>query len=952
MHCYGFIISLILIFAMHILDAQKLPVPADTASIPLDPQVRYGRLSNGFTYYILKCDDPEKFIEMHLIVNAGRLHEDSDQTDLAHFVEHMAFRGTKHFPKDSLNRYFEPMGMTMGGNFNASTGASTNYWLKIPKGNPLLFTNGLTILRDWAQDMTFDSVEIEHERGVLIGEMRKGDHRHLQNAEIEAQLLKRPEYQVARQTDVAECTMNCTRETLVRFYKDWYRPDLQAAIIVGDVDVEQTEQEIIDTFRDLRTPANPRKIEARHHRFRVRLDGDNNYILQTRKKFAATRLTIYQKKGGVLPYRRTSSDFRQSVMDRLFNEMVRNRIETQIASTDHQFNRFSQSLVRNAINALANVDALVTTIEVGENQAFAPLLKYALMEIERIRRHGFLDSELTKARESISQEYNRANKPALHEVALRLRLHFIYGAAAPDLTYERQILNTFLKEITLEELNAFAASWIDIKTNRDIVVIRDEETRSSMPDHTSMLKWMDSIRNTPVGKISVISADVDPLKDFEISAGDKTATVIEKVVNAETGVTDLVLSNGIKILIRPYKDPDYAPVTVHGVRRGGADAYKGAGYYAALFAGNALAFSGMGKLSGRQLKKYLFDKKIAFSAGLGVNSASIHASGRPESLEAMLKLVYLLSTAPVRMDQGIYDQWLLAEAKAISEYGLSSIDSAMESLGDRKNFDESAFTLQNLQKTQQQLIKKILDKEFRNLADYTFVITGDFDYKTIEPMLIRYIGALPASARKRESVRRQSVDITHQPPNRVPVQMVFHGGTTVRPDVRLSISGSYRTEKDKILLQYLRHALQWKLFDRLRKKEGATYSVSVQLKLSHQTRGYRFQIRFLCEKASIDKLISAAREELLKLEEHGFDEPSFESAKALTLGSHQHDLRRNKFWSDHLRQSILLERDPAEILKTESIINLTTREELNDAARKYLKTNNMSTFILYPESSF
>ncbi|HEX8377217.1 MAG TPA: pitrilysin family protein, partial [Pedobacter sp.] len=300
------------------LDKNPITTSAKAEDLPLDTAIKTGKLANGFTYYIRRNTEPKNRAQLYLAVKVGSILENDDQRGLAHFMEHMSFNGTKSFPKNELVNYLQKSGIRFGADLNAYTSFDeTVYQLPIPTDDPELFKNGMQIMRDWAQDASLDSVEIEKERGVVLEEKRlgKGAGERMQNKYL-PMIFNNSRYSSRLPIGTEEVLSGFKHETLRQFYKDWYRPDLQALIVVGDINVAQVEAMIKDKFSDLKKPETARPRTE----YKIPLLNKNQYIAVTDKEFPYTVAQIFIKHPE--SQLKNTSDMRDATVRSLYNQMI------------------------------------------------------------------------------------------------------------------------------------------------------------------------------------------------------------------------------------------------------------------------------------------------------------------------------------------------------------------------------------------------------------------------------------------------------------------------------------------------------------------------------------------------------------------------------------------------------------------------------------------------------
>ncbi len=456
------VLSLVGIISNGIIAQEKLPI---------DPNVRMGKLDNGLVYYIRKNTKPEKRIELRLAVNAGSILENDDQQGLAHFVEHMLFNGTKNFPKQELVNTLEKMGIRFGADLNAYTGFDeTVYMLKVPTDQPDLIDKGFQILEDWAHQATLDGKEIDKERGVILEEWRLGlgaeDRMRKKAFPV---IFKDSKYAERIPIGKPEILKTFKHETLRKFYYDWYRPNLQAIIVVGDIDVDQMEQKIKQHFAHIQNPTNAPKREV------FDLPDNKDPLISIETDEEATNNTVMFFYKHPKKYIETIEDYKEIFKQELFTEMLNNRLEEISQKTECPYitamTQYGEFLVRTK-------DAYLGYAISKENQ-IDKTLETLMLENQRVKLFGFTKSELERQKSEILKRYEKQakeyDKMESSQLAMKYVYHFLTKHPIPGALNEYEYAKRFLPEITLEEINELAKKWIT--DNNFVLMITATEKR-------------------------------------------------------------------------------------------------------------------------------------------------------------------------------------------------------------------------------------------------------------------------------------------------------------------------------------------------------------------------------------------------------------------------------------------------------------------------------------------
>ncbi len=904
-------------------------------AIPLDPNVKTGKLANGFTYFIRKNTEPKNRATLYLANKVGSILENDDQQGLAHFMEHMSFNGTKSYPKNDLVNYLQKAGVRFGADLNAYTSFDeTVYQLPIPTDDLEVFKNGMQIMRDWAQDATLDIAEIEKERGVVIEEKRlgKGAAQRMQQQYL-PMLFNNSRYSNRLPIGTEEVLKNFKPETIKAFYADWYRPDLQALIVVGDIDVAQVEQMIKTKFSDLKKPAKPRQ----RTQYQIPLTGKNQFMAVTDKEFPVTVVQMIVKHPEMVI--RTDADYRKSAIRSLFNRMIQARFSELTKQGNPPFLQAGG----NISGFLAGLDAFNAFL-VAKPGELEKGFKATLTETERIKRFGFTQTELDRAKqayqtqmESALKEKDKTSSDAFVNEYLQ---YFLKGEASPGIDYEFNLAKTQLPSISLDEVNAVVKQYVT-DSNRDIIVMGPEKDKDKLPTEALVNSWVESVTK------SAIQAYVDQVSDKPLLAEKpKAGTIIAEQKLADLGVTELTFSNGVKAILKPtdFKNDE---INFSAYSPGGTSLYADADFQSASNAANIVRSSGLGDFDAITLPKMLNGKKVSVGPYIAERSEGISGFTSPKDLETALQLNYLYFTKP-RKDAEIFKGLITQQKGGLSnrENDPNSVysDTVNAVLGNY-NVRRTGPSLQKVEQINLDRAFEIYKERFADASDFTFVFVGSFDVEKMKPLLAQYLGGLPSSNRKEEAK-----DLGIKIPTGKIAKTVFKG-TEQKSTVRLVISGDFIYNSENVnKLEALSEILQIKLTERLREDEGGVYSPGAFVSYGkYPTARYSFTITFGCGPENVEKLIAASLDEIAKLRKNGPQAVDLEKFLAEERRSTEVQLKENGFWLGYLVNQYQNQEDPKMLLTyLESLKKLNT-ENLKQAANQYLIDSNFIRLVLEPE---
>ncbi|HEX3144103.1 MAG TPA: pitrilysin family protein, partial [Pyrinomonadaceae bacterium] len=606
-----------------------------TDSMPTDPQLTTGKFANGMTYYIRANKKPEKRAELRLVVKTGSILEDDDQQGMAHLVEHMAFNGTKHFPKNEIISFMESIGMRFGADVNAYTNFDeTVYMLTVPTDKPEAMEKAFLILEDWAHGLSFDPTETQKERGVVMEEWRLGQGANMRMLQkIFPVILKDSRYADRLPIGKPEIIQQGKAERLKQFYTDWYRPDLMAVIAVGDFDKAAVQKMVESHFGSIPAPAKPRPRTD----FDVPDRKDTAYAIATDKEADTT----YVELDTVLPSRdeKTVGDYRQRTIDSLFARMLSTRFADMALQPNAPFiqayagrgNFFAKSKDTALLGALVKEDG----VERG--------LDALLTEAERVARFGFTAGELERQKQNVLRQYERnAIEKENRESASRAgeyQRNFLTGEPLPSADDEYSLHKRFLPEITLADVNKLAKEWFPDR-NRLLIVEAPEKAGVTLPDQTKLAAVMKS------APAKDLKAYVDTVANATLIDSAPTAGKVVKTATKEAiGITEWELSNGVKVVLKPttFKEDE---ILFRATSPGGTSLASDKDFVAADSAAQVVTAGGIGKFSVTDLRKIMAGKLAAAGPFIGEVSEGLSGGASKKDLETMFQLIYLTFTQP------------------------------------------------------------------------------------------------------------------------------------------------------------------------------------------------------------------------------------------------------------------------------------------------------------------
>jgi len=912
----------------------KKAVPS--AALPLDPAVRTGKLANGFTYYIRHNEEPKNRVIMYLVNKAGSVLEDEDQRGLAHFMEHMSFNGTKHFPHNELVDYLQKAGVRFGADINAYTSFDeTVYELPIPSDKPELLKGGMEIMRDWAHEALLDPGEIDKERGVVLEEKRlgKGADERMRRVYWPV-ILNNSRYAVRVPIGLDTVLDNFKRPVIARFYNDWYRPDLQALIVVGDVNVDQIEATIKQQFANLKNPVH----EKVRTKYTVPLTGKNQFIVVTDKEMTTTQGDIMIKHKA--PELRTAADYRTALIQGLFDQMLSERYTELSRKADPPFISGNAG-ISDFMGGLDTYDASVQA-KPGELEKG---IKAVWRETERLKRYGFTLTELGRAKtdylnamESAVKEKSKTNSASY---VSEYQAYFLANTASPGIDKEYQLTKDDLPGITLTDVNSLTTSYIT-NSNRDILILAPEKDKSSLPNEALVNTWLKAVEAETLSPYKD-EVSAKPLLSVAPVPGKIKSEEQDKVLNIMT----ITLRNGVKVLLKPT-DFKNDQIIFSSFAPGGTSIYSDADYQSAANAAGVVTAGGVGNYNTGELSKYLEGKQLSVKPFINERFQGISGGSTPKDLETAMQMIYAYFTEP-REDTAIF-KGIIARAKA----GLANrandpssvFNDTVSAIMGSSNIRRTGPTLQKLEQINPDKAYQIYKERFADASNFTFTFIGSIDINTIKPLLEKYLGSLPAT-NQHEQAKNLNI---HPPTGRV--EKTVYKGSEPKATVYLVYTGKYDySPENNVKMDALKETLEIRLLERLREDESGVYSPGAEIsttKLPQQR--YSFVVHFGCAPQNVEKLIASALDEINKLKTDGPPQVNVDKWRAEDKTSFEPQLKTNNFWLGYLIGQLQNGQDLNEVNNYNSLLDAVQPVDVKTMANKYLNGENYIRLVLVPEN--
>jgi zinc protease len=906
--------------------------------LPINPQVTVGTLANGLTYYIQNNSRPEKRLELRLVIKVGSILEDEDQLGLAHFTEHMAFNGSTHFKKHELVSYLQSIGLKFGADLNAYTGFNeTVYILPIPTEKPENIEKGFLVLEDWAQGVSFVDADIDLERAIVMEELRLGKGaQDRMNKVLLPKIFSGSHYAKRLPIGTEVSLKGFKHEAIKRFYKDWYRPNLMAVVVVGDIELAAAKALVEAHFGQLKNPENERPrtypgISARSSSEAVvvtdREATNNNMLIRYPVQTAPTVSTL--------------GDYRQSMVEQLFGELLGQRMHELTQQANPPFVS-GGSGVNRLVSGYRSFQSGALLGRRGVESAVDALVQ----ENERARQFGFSDAELERSKKNKLRNVERAfaerGKTDSARYAAEYLRNFLERETIPGIENELAYTRTLLPTITLADVNSFARSVIPEKAAKLVIYTGTDKPEIPTPSEEKLLASVASAEQKGV------SANVEKAVASSLMTTLPTGgSVVAERKNAALGLTEWDLSNGVKVILKPtdFKNDE---ILLSATRFGGQSLFDQTDMYNAGYASAAVTAMGLGEFSPTELQKMMAGKVASANTSLGEHSDLVNASSSQADLETMLQLLTLKFDKP-RLDLALFQSFVSrsqdaarnATARPESVY-MDAVQTTLLNAHPRLWLTPRPA---NFEQISVERVRAIYQQRFSSARGMTFVLVGSFTPDGIKPLVVKYLASLPTP-----DIAVGYADLGLRPVSGV-VKKEVHVGSEAKSQVAIAFSGaSTYSDEEQLRVSALVEVLNIKIIDVLREKLTLIYGGGLRGGLRRDPYGHFLLVISLpCAPENVDKVVAAAFGEIQKIQEAGPELLDLSKVKQNWLTKHRQNLRENRYWLGKLQTAELYKTEPTAILNYEKQVATITVDDVKAAAQRYLKRDNYVQVVLHPE---
>ena len=924
-----------------IIAAMTLPAQEAPEKLPMDPEVRYGKLDNGLTYYIRHNEQPKQRAEFHIAQAVGAILEEDHQNGLAHFLEHMAFNGTQHFPGKGIINYFESVGVNFGGNINAYTSIDeTVYRLSdVPTYREGIVDSALLVMHDWSCGLLLLDEEIDAERGVILEEWRTGRtaSRRIWK-EMNAKMY--PGTQYAKRDVIGDTAVinNFAYQALRDYYHKWYGPDNQAIIVVGDINVDSIEAKIKALWADVPRRANygERPIYTVNH-------NDKPLVaIVTDKEAEGSRVTM-EYKFDQLPeaMQGTAQEYMLNLVRELACDMLNNRFSELSQDPKASFTG-AGCQYGEAAKKMDAFYGVVIPKEGRETEAFNDLV----FQLEKMHRYGFTNAELERVKSekmnSMEKYYNERNTRRNITLARECIRNFEDGESMPGAQWEYEFVQAVLPLVSLETVNNVAKALIH--ANPTIAISGPEKEGVNIPSEETILAAI-------AGQSELaIEAPVEEVIDTElVKKAPHKGKIKSFRENEEIEATEWILSNGIKVVFHPT-DFKADEILMQAFSKGGLSQVKTEDLPSAEVATSLIEMSGIGRFSATQLEKALTGKTVSVSAEISENVERMHGSSSIKDLETMLQLTYLYFTAP-RRDEKAYETFMGLLRNQLANRDKNpkiAFSDSVQMMSTNHSPRTILFNNEMLDRVSLDKALEVYKARFANPADFTFVFVGNINPKDpkVQELICLWLGGMKTKKCNHEDVIDHHVTVTMgQQKNYFSRAMET---TTASNRIQYTSYDIPFTMANDLNMEMIGRILSTRYLESIREREGGSYGVGTYgyvMGLPSPRAGLLMQ--FDTDPKKQERLMEIIHEEVQTIVANGPLASDLQKEKESMLKDFQEDLEKNTYWRQSLYMYYMYGHN--NIRDYKAAVEAITAETVQETLRKLVSAGNVFEVVMFPE---
>lgn len=906
--------------------------------LPVDPSITIGKLKNGITYYIRHNEKPDNLVNFYIAQKVGSIQEEESQRGLAHFLEHMCFNGTEHFPGKSLINYLEGIGVKFGADLNAYTSIDETVYNinNVPVGTPGAIDSCLWILRDWADGLTLAAEEIDKERGVIHEEWRGRNTAMMRMQErMLADIFPGSRYGKRLPIGIMEVVDNFPHQALRDYYEKWYRPDLQGIVVVGDIDVKEVEKKIKKIFGKIKKAKNPAERiyypvdDNKEMIFSQQIDKEQqNYMLQLMYKHDVPSRDQRNTKEYIVE--NTKRSFAIGMLNSRFGEIM-SKENPPYMRAGVGYSSFGVTQTKKAFTVMVQC----------KPEQIMEAIPMVFTEVERARRFGFTEPEFKRVKESMiagmDSWYAERDKRTSDYYIQNCVRHFLdeVDMMAPEDEYKLSI--EIINSLTLEEINKVIPS-LHREDNRVAVSFAPEREGMTYPGKKDIEQLLSMVGNARIAPYEDNAVDAPLLEN--IPEGGK----VVKSEEGKWGSTIWTLSNGIKVILKPT-DFQADKLSVAGYKVGGTNRYPDSEKVNIGMLSALSSIGGYGAFDATQLSKKLSGSTASANVSSGPYYDVISAGCSPKDAEEMFQLMYLKYTSP-RKDEKAYESYTTRIRNNLKDRNLNPNTALSDTMvvamyGNHPRVQP--FVAADIDKINYDRVLELYKDRTSDATGYMFFIVGNIDLDAIKPLVERYIGALPCNGRV-ENIEKTTVEtrkgiyrnnFKNKMENPTGTENIIYTGK-IEPSL-----------KNRLVMSFLNQVLNIVYTEEVREKEGGTYDVGVRGSISKLPEGeFTLMVNFKMAPERREELAAIVTREFEKLAAEGPVAEQVEKVRSYMLKSFEDIQNKNAAWMNWLYNNYFENEDS--YTGHEELVKSITAEDIRLLAKYILDQGNFIEVSMTP----
>jgi zinc protease len=905
--------------------------------IPFDTSVTTGYLSNGLRYYIKPNSKPENKVELRLALNAGSILEDDDQQGLAHFMEHMNFNGTEHYPKNALVDFLQTIGVEFGADLNAYTGFDeTVFILPIPTENRDNIAKGFEVLSDWAQKALITDQDVNDERKVVLEESRlgKGAQDRMMQKYL-PKMLAGSRYASRLPIGKDEILKTFPPDAIRRFYKDWYRPNLMAVAVVGDITVAEAKLLIEKYFSSLTNPPNERPRTL----FEVAPFKKKEAMALTDKESTNQSFSlVYSSRKSTAD--KTVGDYRNSIIRNLFIEILNQRFQELSQSANPPF-LYSYGYIDGWARGYESFQ--LVSVPSGDLNA---AINASIGELVRAQKFGFNKSELDIAKNNtlsyVEKLYNERNTTESGRIISEYLRNFLQNEPMPGIAIDYAYYQSLLPTITIDDVNKVANDWLN-DNKKYFALYEGPENGAAKISNKKLLKIV----------AKAFKQKVSPLEEkirqtTLLSSKPVPGKVISSIYDSALNTNTYFLSNGLKVTTK-QTDFKSDEILFHGIKQGGVGKYPASDKLLTQNLDAIISSMGYGNFTPTDLQNFLAGKLVSNDISTGEVRSSLSGNSSKKDLETLLELNYLQLTSP-RLDEELFKGYIAKQIAALKFIKANPQTAFFDTMSKVMNHGDPYArifipSVSQLQKLTAESALNMYKNEYQYADGFHFFLVGNIDESTIIPLMEKYIASLPVSGilpvvketglRPIQGNHTLTVNFGKEPKSLILDQ--YYNEIPYSEDLALKAT-------------LMAEILNIKIIEEMREKIGGIYSGGMYanvLKLPYERYGITLYLP--CGPESVDTLLATAKLEMMNLIQNGPEQKDLDKVKIAKLEAHKNEMQNNGPWISMLESTAFEKMDVNRILKFEEYLNQITAEDIKNTAALLLFNGNHFRAVLNPE---